>query len=420
MARLLYVEAETLSIQKTTFCYNGAMGLPCVQIAPQAAKRLRNYDCWVFRDEVTHVDESLNLGDVAEVVDGHGTFVAYAFYSPHSHIALRVVSTVKDQPVDRGLLVRRLKEAIARRRTVTRTNAKRLVFSEADGLPGLIVDQYGEYLIVQVRSAGMERLRSSVVDLLQELLHPKGVLERSDKEFREEEGLEPVNQLLRGEVPDRILIEEEGLRFWVDPHRGLKTGFYLDQRTSRRRLRELVQPDQRFLDAFSYTGSLGIAAATRGAQVTCVEQHEPFLELAKENAALNGVADRIEWVAGNAFYWLEAQAGAQRQVDWVCLDPPALAKNKTHVVQARQALHHLVRHALAMLGPGGLLALCMCTYHLLNLVEEIVRIAAAEQKVRLSVREQWLQGADHPWILQIPPTRYLTSWLFERDAQSAV
>jgi len=178
-----------------------------------------------------------------------------------------------------------------------------------------------------------------------------------------------------------------------------------------------VGKDQQVLDAFSYTASFGITAATCGAHVVCVEQHEAFVELAKENAKLNHVEDRIDFVAGDAFYWLTATADRGARFDWVVLDPPALAKSKAEITKARQALHHLLVQGLGLLNRGGLLAASVCTYHLLGLVEEIVRIAAAEHGVPVVVREQWLQAEDHPWVLQIPPTRYLTSWLLERDAR---
>ncbi|MBI3323697.1 MAG: class I SAM-dependent rRNA methyltransferase [Candidatus Omnitrophica bacterium] len=394
------------------------MTLPRVTIAAPAVKRVRNDDCWVFQDEVARTDRSPGAGEIVEVVDRQGTFLAYAFYHARSHIALRVVSTSQARPIDGTLVGERLSQAIAKRRHLAHTNAKRLVFSEADGLPGLIVDQYAQYLVVQIRTAGMERLRSVVIDLLRDLVQPAGILERSDREFRDEEGLPPVTQVVAGTVPERILIEEHGLQFWVDPHHGQKTGFYLDQRRTRQRLRELIQPGQRVLDTFSYTGSLAITAAVCGARVVGVEQQESVLALAKENATLNHVEDRVEWIAGNAFYWLEAQAKVGARYDWVLLDPPSLAKTKSEVTKGRQALHHLLVQALALLGPGGSIGVSVCTYHLLGLVEEIVRIAAAQQSARLCVRDQWLQASDHPWILQIPPTRYLTSWIVERDARS--
>jgi len=409
------------------------MALPQVIVAASAEKRVRNFDCWVFRDELTPLrarpggpgpapaiatggpgDAPAN-GEVVELTDRRGTFLAYAFYSAHSHVAARVVSTEQRQPVDRDLLSRRLAAAVRRRADVLATNAKRLVFSEADGLPGLIVDQYADVLVLQIRTAGMERWRADVVDLLRDLLHPQGVLERSDKEFREEEGLLPVTQVLTGAVPERILIEEDGLRFWVDPHHGQKTGFYLDQRDTRHRVRERIQPGARVADVFAYTGAFGIGAASRGARVVCVEQQEPCVALAKEHAVLNRVDDRMEFVAGDAFYWLEAAGRTRNRFDWVFLDPPALAKSKAETSKGRHALHHLLIHALGLLNPNGTLALSVCTYHLLGLTEEIVRIAAAEQGMRLRVRGLSMQAADHPWILQMPMTRYLMSWQVQRD-----
>ncbi|MBI3087694.1 MAG: class I SAM-dependent rRNA methyltransferase [Candidatus Omnitrophica bacterium] len=412
------------------------MSVPTIAVAAQAVKRIRNHDCWVFRDELLRPDGAVPLdsargaalskvewavqpGDVVEVVDPRGAFVAYAFANPVSHIALRVVSTSREVPVDRGLVEARLTRAIARRAALAGTNARRLVFSEADALPGLIVDQYADSLVLQIRSAGMERFRAAIVEGLQRQLAPKGILERSDKEFREDEGLPPVTEVLAGEVPGRILIEEDGLKFWVDPHRGLKTGFYLDQRTTRRRLRGVMRSGAQVLDAFSYTGSLGIVAAAQGAQVVCVEAQEPFVELARENAKLNGVERRLEFVAGDAFYWLDAKTHEAARWDWVLLDPPALAKAKPGILKARQALHHLLVRAFALAKDDGQVLLSLCTYHLLNLVEEIARIAAGEEGCRVQVRDQWLQAEDHPWILQVPPTRYLTSWLFARDARSA-
>lgn len=389
------------------------MPLPRVAVVAQALKRVQNFDCWIFHDELLHTDQSLPAGEVVEVTDPKGHVIGQAFYHPQAHIALRMLSITPEVCIDAAFLQARLEDAIAKRHALTGTTAKRLVFSEADGLPGLIVDQYGRYLVVQFRTAGMDRFREAVIDLLRRRLHPQGILERSDKEFRQEEGLPAVTQTLHGTVPARILIEEDDLRFLVDPHQGLKTGFYLDQRDARRRLRSTVASNQMVLDTFSYTGAFGVTAASRGAHVICLEQHEPFIELAKENARLNGVADRMEFIAGDAFYWLEAARGRPRRFDCVVLDPPSLAKRKADVSKGRRALHHLLVQALGLLPSRGRLILSLCTYHLLDVAEEIIRIAAAQVHARLRVREQWLQASDHPWMIQIPPTRYLTSWVLD-------
>lgn len=392
---------------------------PQLSVSSAAAKRIAHFDCWVFRDEFLPAQSSPANGEVVELTDPHGTFLAYAFYSAHSHIAARVVSARKDQPVTAALLADRVNAAIERRAGLRETTARRLVFSEADGLPGLIVDQYGDCLVLQSRTAGLEAFKSVVVDALRSRLHPAGILERSDKEFREEEGLPPLVQTLTGTVPPRLRIEEHGLAFWVDPHHGQKTGFYLDQRDTRRLVRERISPGQRVADIFAYTGAFGIGAARQGARVVCVEQQEPLLALAKENAALNQVEGRMEFVAADAFYWLEAAAARGDRFDWVLLDPPSLAKSKAETLKGRQALHRLLVHALGLLAPGGTLVLSVCTYHLLGLTEEILRIAAAEQPRRLRIVGTSMQAGDHPWILQMPITHYLRSWLARSDAPPA-
>ena len=395
------------------------MSLPQVRLAPSAVKRVRNFDCWVFRDELLPPIPSLPNGSTVELTDGAGTFLAYAFYSSVSSIAARVVSLDRREPVDRRLIAARVRDALRRRAGITGTTALRLVFSEADGLPGLIADRYGDYLILQIRTAGMEALKRDVVEELRAQCAPKGILERSDKDFREDEGLEPAAGLLFGAVPERIEIEEHGLRFLVDPYHGQKTGFYLDQRDTRRVVRDRLRPGHRVADVFAYTGAFGIAAAAAGAQVVCVEREEPYLALAREHAALNKVSAQIETVAGDAFYWVEAAAKRGDRFDWVLLDPPSLAKHKADTSRGRQALQQLVRHALGLLTDDGTLVVSVCTYHLLGLAEEIVRIAAADAGIRLRVCGMGMQASDHPWMLQMPMTRYLTSWFLQRDGSRA-
>ena len=392
---------------------------PQLTVAPSAAKRVRHFDCWVFRDELAGAAPSLPNGELVELIDQRNVFLAYAFYSAGSHIAARVISADKNRSCDRALLAERLAAAIAKRETVRGTNARRLVFSEADGLPGLIVDQYADVLVLQSRTAGMERWKSTVVDLLREALHPAGILERSDKEFRDEEGLPPLAQVLHGSVPERLRIEEDGLPFWVDPYHGHKTGFYLDQRETRRAIRALIRPGERVADVCAYTGSFGISAASRGAAVVCVEQQEPLLALAKEHAVMNRVEERIECVAADAFYWLEAKARSRERFDWILLDPPSLAKSRADALKGRQALHRLLVHALGALAPRGTLVLSVCTYHLLGLAEEILRIAAEERGMRLRIVAATMQAPDHPWILQMPVTRYLMTWMAQADGSRA-
>lgn len=395
------------------------MPYPQLRLADTAATRLRHHDAWVFRDELIKPDAALPDGDTVELIDRDGAFVAYAWYSQHSRVAARALTTDARYRIDRAWLAQRLDAAIRRRRAITGTNAKRIVFSEADGLPGLIVDQYADYLVIQSRTAAMDRVKPSMVDLLKERLKPQGILERSDKAFRDEEGLPQSTAVLHGQVPERIEIHEDALRFLVDPHGGHKTGFYLDQRDARRRLRGLVQKDEQVADVFAYTGAFGLVAASAGARAVCVERDEPALELAKENAKLNRLESRMEFVAGDAFYWLEAKERSGERFDWVLLDPPALAKSKTEAPKARHDLHRLVKPALGLLKPEGALALSVCTYHVLDVAEEVLRMSAADQGMRLRMLGTTQQAEDHPWILQMPMTRYLMGWLARRDGSSA-
>src|SRR3989338_8654565 len=192
--------------------YNTAMPYPQVTVSPEAAKRLRNFDCWVFRDELIRQLTVLPSGEPVELIDRHGAFLGYAFYSATARIAARVISRDPSMPVERALFKQRIAEALTRRAGLEGTNARRLVFSEAGGLPGLIVDQYADHLVLQIRTAGLEPWRAALVELLRDAVRTKGILERSDKEVRDEEGLAPVTQVLAGSVPDRLLIEEDGLR----------------------------------------------------------------------------------------------------------------------------------------------------------------------------------------------------------------
>ena len=391
------------------------MPTPELTVSSAAAKRLANFDCWVFRDELASPPPDLPDGACVRMLDGRGVFLGYGFFSASSHIALRRISREQNEEPSPDLFRQRIRAAVAKRKAFPAEAGRRLVSSEADDFPGLIVDQYGPVLVVQLRIAGLEPWRAALTEILSRELRPAGILERSDKEFRADEGLPERREVLHGSVAERIMIQDNGLRWIVDPYQGHKTGFYLDQRDTRAWVWSRVQPGQKVLDVFAYTGVFGIGAAKQGAQAVLVERQEPLLEIAREQAALNGVSDRIQTVAADAFYWLQAKCEGRERYDWVLLDPPGLSKAKADVPQARQSLHRLLVHALPLLAPEGKLVLSICTYHLLGLTEEIVRIAAAECGIRLRIIGLTLQAPDHPWILQVPATRYLMSWVIARD-----
>jgi 23S rRNA (cytosine1962-C5)-methyltransferase len=289
-------------------------------------------------------------------LDERGKFLAWGTYSAKSHVAFRVL-TLQDEPVDKDFFANRLQKALEQRKHLLEiTNAVRLVHAEADFLPGLIVDRYGEFAVIQVRTKGMERLRNLWFEPLMELLKPKGVYERSDMEGRKEEGLTPFKGLLYGTVPEKIEIVEHGLRFLVDVERGLKTGFYLDQRDNRKLVGELVQPGEQFLDLFAYTGAFSIYAATKGAECTAVEQHKHLVELGQEQAKLNGV--KVNFRCGNVFEELPKLASEGQQFDFIVIDPPAIAKSEKQIASLRKAIHRVVSDSLRILKPGGRMLVC--------------------------------------------------------------
>jgi 23S rRNA (cytosine1962-C5)-methyltransferase len=385
-----------------------------VKLKAGKSKKVQKFYPLVYRDEVQDVSPSVEDGDLVTLLDERGKFLAWGTYSAKSHVAFRVL-TLQDEPVDKDFFANRLQKALEQRKHLWEiTNAVRLVHAEADFLPGLIVDCYGEFVVIQVRTKGMERLRNLWFEPLMELLKPKGVYERSDMEGRKEEGLTPFKGLLYGTVPEKIEIVEHGLRFLVDVERGLKTGFYLDQRDNRKLVGELVQPGEQFLDLFAYTGAFSIYAATKGAECTAVEQHKHLVELGQEQAKLNGV--RVNFRCGNVFEELPKLASEGQQFDFIVIDPPAIAKNEKQIASLRKAIHRVVSDSLRVLKPGGRMLVCTCVYHMdWSDLTETVRFAASDLNIPLRILAQTTQATDHPIRLHIPESQYLRCLLLQRD-----
>ncbi len=385
-----------------------------VKLKPGKEKKVRHFYPSVYREEVSEVAPSVNDGDLVAVLDTKGKWLAWGTYSSKSHIAIRVLSTT-DERIDTEFFVRRFQQAAAlRQHLVSVTNAYRVVYGEADFLPGLIVDKYADTVVVQVRTRGMERLRPLWFDALLAVLQPQSVYERSDMEGRREEGLVPVKGTLYGEVPERIEINEHGLRFFVDVRQGLKTGFFLDQRDNRKRMQEMVQPGERFLDLFAYTGAFSLYAAAKGAECIAVEQQPHFVALGQEQARLNGL--KVMFRCGNVFEELPKLVQEKQTFDVAVIDPPAIAKRETQLPSLRKAIYRVVRDALPLLRPGGRMLVCACVYHMdWSDLWESVRFAASDLQVPLRVLTQWTQGSDHPIRLHIPETQYLRCLLLQRD-----
>lgn len=362
---------------------------------------------WIQRGECRA--DGVEDGSVAKLVDHEGRFLARGTYNAKSRFQFRIFS-VEDRPIDEAFFSERLSAARAlRERLFPEAGAWRLAHSEADGLPGLIVDRYGQSLIVQVRSLGMELLRDAWLPALLEATGAEGVLERSEMAGREEEGLSPRAGVLYGSVPDTLEIEEGGLRYEVPISGGLKTGHYLDQRETKKRFAARVRPGQRVLDCFCYTGGFSLSAAKAGALPYGVDLHSGAIETARKNAAVNGL--EAVFVEANAFEYLEADSLGP--YDWIVLDPPAIAKTAEKRDSLKWAVWKLVKNALPLLKPDGRMIVCSCSYQLgLQELLETCRLAAGDAGARLTLEDVTYQDLDHPAPLHFPESLYLKcAWL---------
>ncbi|MDH7500049.1 MAG: class I SAM-dependent rRNA methyltransferase [candidate division NC10 bacterium] len=363
---------------------------------------------WVYEGEIQAIEGSASPGEIVDLYDYRRAFLARGYFNPHSQIRVRVLS-FEPEEIDQELLRRRLQQAIDRRLLhAIPSNAYRLLFSEADLLPGLIIDYYGPFLVVQFLTLGMELLKDSILSQLLDLLSPAGIYARNDLHVRELEGLPLGKELLWGEVPDRIRIREGDLSFWVDVKEGQKTGFFLDQRENRLALRERCD-GRRALDCFCYTGAFSLQAAHFGAASTLgLDLSEEAISLAQENARLNGLSERCQFRVGNAFDELRALERKGEKFDLIILDPPAFTKSKEAIEPALRGYKEINLRALKLLDPDGLLLSCSCSYHLspqrfLRMLEE----AAADAGRRVHLLEFRTQAPDHPILLGVPETCYL-------------
>lgn len=380
-----------------------------IVVKPDRVKKLRNRYPWLYADEIAETRGEGQAGEIVELQETRGEFIARAFFSPISHIAARVITYDASEKVNRAFFEKRLGEALARRvNAVVHTNALRLVHAEADQLPGLVVDRFADTLVVQFRNAGVENARKEVIRALKKVFPARGAYERSDSQARAEEGLAARVGLLYGEVHNEIVIHEDEVEFLVNPQAGQKTGFYLDQRDNRRLLRTMVNETSRVLDVFSYTGGFSLHAAKAGALALAADKDQDALQILEANARRNNLSARVGARWGDAEEILAQLALEGRTFTHIVLDPPTLAKHKNDLPFAKQLFTRLATGALQVLEPNGTLFLSTCAYHVsVNDLIEATRIAAGDVARRARVITVTYQPADHPWILQIPETLYL-------------
>ena len=382
-------------------------------LIPGKEKRVWSRHPWIFRSDIDRVEGEFTPGDMLDIYSSKGRFLARGFYNPASQIALRIM-TYHEEEVDRAFIFRRVKEAVDYRRTFADLKSCRLIFAESDRLPALIVDAFGDVLVLQCLALGMERYKQDVVDALVEELHPQGIWERNDVPVRKLEGLEMMTGLLYGEVPDRVEMTENGVRFWVDVKEGQKTGFFLDQKENRAAIAPFVR-GKRVLDCFTHTGSFALHAGHFGAaEVTGVDISDFACAFAAENARLNGLEDRVHFVCANAFDLLAEKSRSGEKYDVIILDPPAFTKTRSAVDSARRGYKEINLRAMKMLEPGGILITCSCSQHILPPVfQEIVRDAASDARVLLRQIEFRTQGRDHPILPASPETQYLKCGIYQ-------
>ncbi len=369
---------------------------------------------WIYRGELERIRGDPQPGEQVRVKDSRGRFVGMGYINPYSQIAVRLLSW-EEEAIDEAFLRRRIQKALElRKRVVADTDSFRVIYGEGDLLTGLIVDRYGDLLVLQTLTAGMERLKEAIVQILIELLSPKGIYERNDAPSRLLEGLEVKKGPIYGQFDPVVQIQEGGVKFWVDVAEGQKTGFFLDQRENRLALRGYAA-GRELLDGFCYSGGFALNALSAGAaSAVGIDLSPAALKLAKRNAEANGLADRCTFKEANAFDELRAYERAGRRFDMVILDPPAFTRGKEAVAGAIRGYKEINLRAMRLLREGGILLTCSCSYHLdAETFLQVLQSAALDARKRLRLLEFRTQARDHPVLMGVKETQYLKCAILE-------
>lgn len=380
-------------------------------LTARGGSRLKSGHPWIYRSDVER-RPAVESGTVVRVVDQRGRFLAWAHFGAESEISLRIISR-DEAAIDDNFWRRRLGQALELRDRVVRdSDCCRLVHGDGDGLSGLVIDRYGEALVIQTMTRGMENLKAFWISLLVEMLDPRLIVERNDSRVRQLEGLPLVNSILyerpgaaAGGASTELVVTENGLRFKVDLLTGQKTGAFLDQRENRAIARELARG--RGLDCFSFHGSFALHLAAGCEEVTALDISGPAIERARENAALNGL-ENLNFVETNVFDQLREYDDAGARFETIVLDPPAFARNRGALAGALRGYKEINLRAMRLLAPGGILITCTCSYHVSEeLFQQVLEDAARDAGRTLQIIEKRTQGRDHPMLLNLPETYYL-------------
>jgi 23S rRNA (cytosine1962-C5)-methyltransferase len=376
------------------------------RVNKKGADRVRQGHLWIYRSDVIAIEAE--GGSVVTVKDERGNFVGQALFSDASQIALRFLTQTNEQ-IDRGWWRRRISEAGSRRHISPDTNAYRLVYSEGDLLPSLIVDRYADVLVMQTLSQGTDAVKSMLTEILVEEFKPRAVIERNDVRVRELEGLPLVTRTVYGDAPGELEILQHGLRFVVEPLGGQKTGSFLDQRENRLAARAAASTTnrRRALDCFTFNGAFALHLAPVCESVIGVDISADAVAAAQRNTKLNQIGN-VDFIEANVFDVLREMEAAGDRFDVIVLDPPAFAKNRASLKAAIRGYKEINLRALKLLNPGGVLITCTCSYHVSEeLFIEIVAQAAIDAHRRVQIVEKRIQASDHPVLVGVPETYYL-------------
>ncbi len=389
-----------------------ASARPAIMLKAEREKSLLRRHPWIFSGAVECIDGAPASGDTVPVRDANGNFLAWAAYSAGSQITARVWSWHEAEVIDKEFFRSRITNALAERRALNLdrdSSGMRLIHAESDDLPGLIVDQYGDVLVIQLGSAGPEHWRDILADILQELCTPACIYERSDSDGRELEGLPKRSGVLRGALPDKVEVTEHGLRFSVDVAAGQKTGFYLDQRDNRALTGTLAR-DKDVLNCFCYTGGFSLYALRGGAKsVLSIDSSQEALQLAQRNVELNDLdASRAEWLCADVFEALRKLRDQNKKFDLIVLDPPKFAPTAAFAEKASRAYKDINLLGFKLLRPGGLLFTYSCSSGISDdLFQKIIAGAALDAGVNAQIVNKLHAAADHPVLLFFPEGAYL-------------
>ena len=380
--------------------------------------KIRNFYPNVYADEIKTTIGQAKNGDIVEVCGEDFTFLGLGYVTENTNAYVRVLTT-KNEEINKDFFLKKIKYAYEKRAHLDeQTNCTRIFYSEADGIPGLIVDKFQKYLSVQFRNAGLDSFRQEIINALKKVTKTKGIFERSDVENRIHEGEEFKTGIIYGDIPKEIIMEDNGLKYTVDIEDGQKTGFFLDQRESRKFIRPYLNSKTKFLDVFSSSGGFSMAALKEGCEKVVAIDKEPYaLELCKKNYELNEFTGNFDTIEGDAFSILKTLAKKGDKYDVITLDPPSLIKKRVDLRRGRDFFYDLCNDSFKLLNDNGILGVITCAYHIsLQDLIEVTRMAASKNHKRLEVIGVNYQPSDHPWILHVPETLYLKAlWVRVTD-----